>query len=482
MKKQLCLSLCLGVGLVGTTYAQIDSNQALKRLTVNAKQKVSQGGINLNSLLSNTSNDLIVEYKVDSNAVNNPQQLRQYVSQQKQRYQNNFKRLGGFELLRDYNALPISFHRVKNRDTLVELLNDPNVKAVYPNRVSQTATDKSYELIGQTTAAQRGFKADGTTVVVLDTGVNYRHADFGGCTAPGSSSSCRVSHSLEIAPEDYSLDSNGHGSNVSGIIAKVAPNTKIVTMDVFRGSSAYDSDLISALNWVTNNAKTLNIKSVNMSIGNKTRYTSTCQNSSLANSFNNLRKLGVSPVVSAGNDGYSNGISYPACTVGAVSVGAIYDSNIGGVSYSNCRDTSTFSDKVTCFSNSSSNLTLFAPGASMQAGGYNQSGTSQAAPHVAAAIAILGAPNAFPAESVDQTVQRLRTYGTLITDHRNNLRIPRLNILDSLQGASGTPSQPQPQPPVVEQPPVVTPTPTPAPTPAPTRQCRQVLFFTICSA
>ncbi|MCG3024146.1 S8 family serine peptidase, partial [Escherichia coli] len=87
---------------------------------------------------------------------------------------------------------------------------------------------------------------------------------------------------------------------------------------------------------------------------------------------------GVLPVVAAGNSAKSNAISYPACLQGAVSVGAVYDSNIGRVMYSSCTDSSSYADKVACFSNSSANLTLLAPGVRISGGGIVMSGTSQA--------------------------------------------------------------------------------------------------------
>lgn len=481
MKKNILITtLLLGCGLIQqSALAQVSSDLALKQLSQSAKQKVLNNGINLDALLKNDSNDLIVEYDASGSSSHLGQDLRNFIQERKQSIRNRYNQRAGFQLLREYNTLPLSFHRINNRDTLVDVLNDPNVKAVYPNRVSYAVTDQSYELIGQKTAASKGFKADGTTVAVLDTGVNYRHADFGNCSAPGVPSTCRVSHSVEIAREDYSLDDSGHGSNVSGIISKVALNSKIAVLDVFTGQGAYDNDIVSALNWVANNAKTLNIKSVNLSLGSPTHYSSTCGSSSLTTSFNNLRNLGVIPVVASGNEGYTSGVSYPACTAGAVSVGAVYDSNIGRVGYSTCTDSSTYSDKVTCFSNTGSNLTLLAPGSQMTAGGYTQSGTSQASPHVAAAIAILRAPNAFPNETLDQTVERLKTSGNLVTDQRNNIRIPRLNISAALSGATPPPvTNPPVVNPPVTNPPVVNPPVTP---PQPEKNCRTIFFVTICS-
>lgn len=68
----------------------------------------------------------------------------------------------------------------------------------------------------------------------------------------------------------------------------------------------------------------------------------------------------------------------------------------------------------------------------MEAGGLTQSGTSQATPHVSAAIAVLSAANVFPTETVEQRIDRLKTSGDLVTDHRNAQKTPRLNLRNAL--------------------------------------------------
>jgi subtilisin family serine protease len=83
---------------------------------------------------------------------------------------------------------------------------------------------------------------------------------------------------------------------------------------------------------------------------------------------------------------------------------------------------------VACFSDSGSIMTMFAPGAVITAAGLSYGGTSQAAPHVAAAIAVLRAANAAPNDTVAQTVARLTSTGTSVKDTRNNLTKPRLNL------------------------------------------------------
>jgi len=90
-------------------------------------------------------------------------------------------------------------------------------------------------------------------------------------------------------------------------------------------------------------------------------------------------------------------------------------------------DASSQADQIPCFSNSASNLTLLAPGVLINAGAITLSGTSQAAPHVAGAVAVLR--STYPNESLDQIKARMTSTGMKITDPRNNITIPRLNLL-----------------------------------------------------
>ncbi|WP_445535726.1 S8 family peptidase [Acinetobacter sp. G18] len=433
--------LLLGISTILSTTAfalPLDSKGAKQQLNQAAKQKVSQGKIDLDALVTNESNDLIVEYNIPTESVASGLERRSYIASNKKNLQSRFNRGVGVQVLRDYNNLPLAFYRVSNREALVDLLNDPNVKAVYPNRINRATTMESLPLINQPQANTKGFNGTGSSVAVLDTGVNYLHSDFG-CTAVNSpSSTCRVVYSFDSAPDDGALDDNGHGSNVSAIVSKVASKTKIIGIDVFRSDSAYDSDILAGINWAVNNAKTYNIKAINLSLGVPgVKFTSECSNSSYATAFANARAAGVVPVVASGNDAFPDGISSPACVAGAVRVGAVYDSNIGGVSWGKpvkCTDSTTAADKVACFSNGGSLVTLLAPGAMITAGGYTMGGTSQATPHVAGAIALLRANSVTPTETIDQTINRLRTTGKPITDPRTGLVFPRIDLLAATNG------------------------------------------------
>lgn len=435
MNKNIFLPLILGSCVITTvSAANITPAAAEKRLNTAAVDKVNKARINLKSLVQNDSNDLIVEYNIDTGPSTTSAEKRSAIASDKQTIRRNHLQSKGITILRDYNSLPITTYRINDREALVELLNDPNIKAVYPNRINKAFATDNLNLINQPQTAAKKFTGEGTSVVIADTGVDYRHSDFGNCTAVNTpASTCRVIQAFDTATDDHQLDDNGHGTNVAGIVAQVAPKTKIIGIDVFSSSGgAYDSDILAAINWTSNNAKTYNIKAINLSLGVSDEYSDECTQSSYSTAFQNLRNNNVVPVVASGNDQFTNGVAYPACSKGAVRVGAVYASNYSGLtwgSFNQCTDRAPAPDQVTCFSNSGKLLTLLAPGALITAGGVTQGGTSQAAPHVAGAIAILRANNVVPAETIDQTIQRLQTTGKPIRDPRNGIVTSRIDLL-----------------------------------------------------
>jgi len=345
----------------------------------------------------------------------------------------------GVQPIRDYSHLPLGLYRVENRRALQALLERDEVIAVYEDRIIRTSLAQSLPLINQTALQTAGLTGSGSTVAVIDTGVNYTLSAFGSCTAPGvPSTTCKVVAAEDIATSDSALDAHGHGTNVAGIVVGVAPGSKIAALDVFNSDgTSSDSLVISAINWAIANQSAYNIVALNMSLGDSSNNTSSCS-SRLSNPYvsavGNAKNAGIITVAASGNEAYLSGISRPACTPGVVSVGAVYDSNIGSVSWTACTDSSTAADKVTCFSNSASFMTLLAPGALITAAGSTKGGTSQASPHVAGAVAVMR--SAFPAETLDQTVSRLVTNGVPVTDSRNGIVKPRL----ALSAAIGSPS------------------------------------------
>ena len=337
-----------------------------------------------------------------------------------------------FNIDRDYSHLPMNVVTIKGDAGLLALLADPTVAEVYRDVELHHFLAQSAPLIRSTDVlAQTAYNGANTTVVVLDTGINYALSDFGNCTSPGVPASCRVTVAQDLATEDNALDAHGHGTNVSGIVAGIAKGTQLAVFDVFDGASASSSVVIQGINWAIANQLSYNISSINMSLGDASQNASTC---SSGNPFKrpiaNAYSAGILTVIASGNSGFSAGLAMPACTPQAVSVGAVYDSNVGGANWGICTDNPTATNMVSCFSNSSTYLSLLAPGSQITAAGSTMGGTSQATPHVAAAIAILR--GARPTESLASTLSRLTSTGLPILDTRNSLTFPRIDVLAAL--------------------------------------------------
>lgn len=330
--------------------------------------------------------------------------------------------------LQDYSHLPMAFKRVRSAAALQSLLSQPRIKAIYANKaLHHVSVPANLSLIAQPATHAVGYDGSGSTVAVLDDGIDYTNSAFGGCTAPGTPSTCQVSVSSNFGS---GTTDTSHGTNVSAIVLGVAPAAKIAMLNVFSGTSAYTSNIISAMNWAISHRSSYNIVAINMSLGDGSQHTSTCSSGNpYLTPTNSAIGAGITVVAAAGNDAYSNAMGLPACTPGIVSVGAVYADNYNtGYTWGNnlCTDYSTAPDKIACFSDSASFMTLWAPGALITAAGITEGGTSQASPHVAGAVAMLRA--AFPSDSLNMTLNRLTTSRTQITDTRNGLTKPRLDL------------------------------------------------------
>ena len=342
---------------------------------------------------------------------------------------------GQHEMLIDYSHLPMAFMRFRSAAGLQAFLQRADVVAVYRDEKKYPILTQSLPLINQPPVVAAGNTGAGTTVEIIDTGVNYTLPTFGSCTSPGVPAGCRISFYQNTADSSTSLDSNGHGTQVSAIVAGVATATRIAMVNVFgTNPGASDFLIINAINFGIANQASQNIVAINMSLGDNSNNNLPCGNfgtNPYLSPVANANAAGIVVVAASGNNGYTAGISSPACTPGVVSVGATYDANLGSVNQGSCVDATTAADRVVCFSNSADYLTLLAPGAVVSTAVSSGSGTSFAAPFVAAQVAVIR--SAFPTESLNQTIARMTGSGVPVTDARNGIVTPRINFLTALR-------------------------------------------------
>jgi hypothetical protein len=213
----------------------------------------------------------------------------------------------------------------------------------------------------------------------------------------------RIVHQQDFA--NVGTDANdvsGHGTNVAGIAAGIATGANLIILKVFGDNGSGNFGVVEqALEWVRNNAAAFNIIAVNMSLGDggnystdQTRYGIDDELAFLANN------LSIATIVAAGNDfathSSTTGVAYPAADASVISVGATLDANAGGpFTLNGATDNMTDVDRVAAFSQRHAvMLDVMAPGASITSAGLHGGtstyrGTSQAAPHVAAAVALM---------------------------------------------------------------------------------------------
>ena len=121
---------------------------------------------------------------------------------------------GDIETIREYSHLPMSLLRVRSRAALDRLLASGGRGRVRRRAPAQQLSE-SRVLVGQPAAAAAGYRGAGTTVAVLDGGVEYGRAAFGSCTSPGVPGRCLVVAYQDFADPDNRLDDPDlHGTNV----------------------------------------------------------------------------------------------------------------------------------------------------------------------------------------------------------------------------------------------------------------------------
>jgi hypothetical protein len=356
-----------------------------------------------------------------------------------------------FQLSRRFQSIA-AFAGVVTATGIAKLERHPDVmrvqldlvlRAISPQPRLQPHLNESVPLIQANSVHSLGIQGNGVRIAIIDTGIDTDHPDFS-TAAPGDrivAQNCFLSGASCPSP-NVAEDGNGHGTHVSGIAASdgsvspvgVAPQAQLVAIKVLKDDGTGNlSDTVAALDWIYTNNASLNVKVVNMSLGSFTLYTPPCDTAypAMTTAINNLRNIGVISFAASGNNANATQMSLPACISTVVSVGAVYDANVGSISWGNpqvCRDLTTAADQVACITNGVPDLQ--APGALITSsfiggGTATLGGTSMASPHAAgtAALLIQAKPSITPTE-IEAVLQ---TTGVPVTDPKNGQTRPRIN-------------------------------------------------------
>lgn len=164
-----------------------------------------------------------------------------------------------------------------------------------------------------------GIDGTGITVAVIDTGVDFNHPDLSGWGEDG-----KVVGGYNFIHHDAPpIDTDGHGTQVAGIIAAdgevtgVAPKAKILAYKVSKDGEGVSSDLIArAVSMAISDGADI----INISLGVNN------SNPKIDRAVNQAVEDGVFVVVAAGNDGPEpETIGSPGKSTGAITVGATYN-------------------------------------------------------------------------------------------------------------------------------------------------------------
>lgn len=233
---------------------------------------------------------------------------------------------------------------------------------------------------------------NGVTVYIVDTGIRFDHAMFGG----------RALRGIDVINDGSNgSDCNGHGTHVAGTIGGdsgygMAPAASLVSARVLNceGSGSV-SGIIAALDWISANASRPAV--VNLSLGGTVSL-------SFDDAVNRLVASGITTVAAAGNEAGDTCNVSPARVPSVITVAATNQS-----------------DARASFSNFGSCVDIFAPGEAIVSAYHTgtsalarMSGTSMAAPHVAgfAALLLQADPQLTPA-GVSDAVLRGATLGAV---------------------------------------------------------------------
>ena len=290
------------------------------------------------------------------------------------------------------------FAAAMNEAAATALARNPQVAYVEQDQVMQAVTTETNATWGLDRIDQRALPLSGTysytpsgagvTAYIIDTGIRFDHAEFGGRAVAGID---------EVTAGGSAVDCNGHGTHVSGTVGGttygVAKSVRLVAVRVLDCSgSGTTSGVIAGIDWVTANHATPAV--ANMSLGGGA-------SSSLDDAVRQSIASGVTYAIAAGNSNADACSSSPSRVTEALTVGA-----------------TTSTDARASYSNYGTCLDIFAPGSSITSAWYTSttatntiSGTSMATPHVTgtAALYLETNPSASPSAVADAIIAAATT-------------------------------------------------------------------------
>jgi len=336
----------------------------------------------------------------------------------------------GLRLRHRFTWSPVVVVDVMGEEGLAALAALPGLEAATLDVRGTGGLLESRVLIRANEAFDAGATGAGTTVAVLDSGVDATHPDL-------SEAVVHEFHSLEQGDDvgPGAMDGHGHGTHVTGIIASrgnvaprgIAPGAQVVAIRVLD-----DDNVGFVLDWTRglehvidlHEARAPKIDAVNMSLTTFVDFAGTCDANASFRAFSEAcavaQELGISVFAASGNKGSITNMTAPGCFGSVFSVASVLD---------------TAPDTISTFSSRNSGLDLLAPGETITSawkGGstFSVKGTSQSTPHATALACLLRQRE--PSVSPLEILSVLQKTGVPVPDAETQLTFPRIDAFAAM--------------------------------------------------